>query len=224
MTDIRKPIELWFDSAARTLYRHPLVTLLIMLVFIGSMVSQLPKITLDTSTEGFLHESDPTLLEYNAFRDQFGRDEMLILAIKPPAVFERNFLEKLQALHEELEEQVPYLDDITSLINARHTRGEEDELIVEDLLEEWPESDEEIATLKQRVLENPFYANLVISEDATFTTISLKTNSHSSEEGNKDGYLTDAENSEVVWAVKEIVKQYEAEDFQIRIAGSPVCW
>ncbi|MCP4397665.1 MAG: MMPL family transporter, partial [bacterium] len=71
-------------------------------------------------------------------------------------------------------------------------------------------------------LENPFYANLVISEDATFTTISLKTNSHSSEEGNKDGYLTDAENSEVVWAVKEIVKQYEAEDFQIRIAGSPV--
>ena len=175
MKDIRKRIEIWFGSVARTLYHHRLKTLLIMVVWIVALVSQLPKITIDTSTEGFLHEDDQTLIDYNAFRDQFGRDEMIIIAIKPPDVFDPVFLEKLRSLHEELEENVPYMDDITSLINARNTRGEEDELIVEDLLEEWPETPEAVAHVKQRALENPMYVNTMISEDATFTTIVIKT-------------------------------------------------
>ena len=219
MTDIRKRIERWFESIARNLYHHRIKTLLIMAIFMGSLFTQLPKITIDTSTEGFLHENDPTLLDYNRFRDEFGRDEMIIIAIKPPDVFHPEFLEKLKQLHEELEENVPYLDDINSLINARNTRGEEDELIVEDLLENWPETPEALADLKQRVLENPMYVNLMISEDATFTTIVIKTESGSSI---TDGYLTDAENTQVVEAVRAIVKKYEAEDFRTWIAGSPV--
>ena len=219
MTDIRKRIERWFESIARNLYHHRIKTLLIMAIFMGSLFTQLPKITIDTSTEGFLHENDPTLLDYNRFRDEFGRDEMIIIAIKPPDVFHPEFLEKLKQLHEELEENVPYLDDINSLINARNTRGEEDELIVEDLLENWPETPEALADLKQRVLENPMYVNLMISEDATFTTIVIKTESSSSI---TDGYLTDAENTQVVEAVRAIVKKYEAEDFRTWIAGSPV--
>ena len=226
MKDIRKRIELWFGAAARMLYHHRLKTLLIMVVWIVVLVSQLPKITIDTSTEGFLHEDDQTLIDYNAFRDQFGRDEMIIIAIKPPDVFDPVFLEKLRALHEELEENVPYMDDITSLINARNTRGEEDELIVEDLLEEWPETPEAVAQVKQRALENPMYVNTMISEDATFTTIVIKTQSYSSFETGTDSaepvYLTDAENSQVVETVRNIVKKYKGEDFQTWIAGSPV--
>jgi len=226
MKDIRKRIEIWFGSVARTLYHNRLKTLLIMLVCITALASQLPKITIDTSTEGFLHEDDQTLIDYNTFRDQFGRDEMIIIAIRPPDVFDPIFLEKLRALHEELEENVPYLDDITSLINARNTRGEEDELIVEDLLEEWPETPEAIAQVKQRVLENVMYVNTMISEDATFTTIVIKTQSYSPLETDADSdeilYLTDAENSEVVETVRSIVKKYEDKDFQTWIAGSPV--
>lgn len=226
MKDMRKRIELWFGSVARMLYHNRLKTLLIIFVCIAALVSQLPKITLDTSTEGFLHKDDQTLIDYNAFRDQFGRDEMIIIAVKPPDVFDPVFLEKLQALHEELEENVPYVDDITSLINARNTRGEGDELIVEDLLEEWPETPEAIAKLKQRVLENPMYVNLLISEDGTFTTIAIKTQSYSSLETTADSaepvYLTDGENSVVVETVRDIVKKYEGKDFQTWIAGSPV--
>jgi len=218
MADIRKRIELWFGSVARTLYHHPIVTLLVMIVWMGMLFSQLPKITLDTSTEGFLHKDDQTLLGYNTFRDEFGRDEMLLIAIKPPDVFDLRFLEKLKALHEELEENVPYLDEITSLINARNTRGEGDELLVEDLLEEWPESEAELAALRQRVLDNPLFVNLLISEDAAFTTIAVKTQSESAT-GN--GYLTDAENSAVVESVHKIVAKYDGTDFQTWVAGSP---
>ncbi len=226
MKDIRKSIDLWFGAVARTLYHHRIKTLLILFVCVAALASQLPKITIDTSTEGFMHKDDQTLIDYNAFRDQFGRDEMIIIAIKPPDVFDPLFLEKLQALHEDLEENVPYIDDITSFINARNTRGEEDELLVGDLLEEWPETPEAIADLKQRVLANPLYVNTMISEDATFTTIAIKTESHSSPGTDPNAaeavYLTDVENSTVVEAVRDIVKKYEEENFQTWIAGSPV--
>ncbi len=144
MSGIRNRIEKWFETTAGIIYDHKYKTVFIMLLFAGAIVSQIPKITIDTSTEGFLHKTDPKLLDYEKFRDQFGREQMLIIALNPPNVFDKDFLERLKKLHYDLKNNLPYLEDITSLINARNTRGEKDELIVEDLLESWPETKEEI--------------------------------------------------------------------------------
>jgi hypothetical protein len=54
-------------------------------------------------------------------------------------VFEQRFLERLRALHEALEERVPHLEEVTSLVNARDTRAVGDLLLVEDFLDPWPE-------------------------------------------------------------------------------------
>ncbi len=238
MSTIRIKIEKWFGSLARIIYHNPLKTLFMMLVIIAAIVSQLPKLTIDISTEGFIHKSDPARVDYDAFRDQFGRDELIILAIRSPEVFEATFLKKLKDLHEDLFENVPYIEDITSLINARNTRGKKDELIVEDLLEHWPKTPEDIAVIKQRTLGNPLYKNLLISEDSKMTTIVIKTQTYSSEEKASDAldgfeddaknknatdnkqYLTDEENSRVVAAVEKVAKKYKSPDFQIYIAGS----
>ena len=109
MSRIRHRIEKWFASVAETIYRHRIKTLVINLLFCVAVFSQLPKIGIDTSTEGFLHASDPTLIDYNAFRDQFGRDELIVIAIQTPDVFTGPFLSKLKRLHDELESGVPYL-------------------------------------------------------------------------------------------------------------------
>ncbi|MEN8243935.1 MAG: MMPL family transporter [Thermodesulfobacteriota bacterium] len=240
MNNFRNKIEAWFERYAQAVFHHRIKTILIMLILTGALVSQIPRITIDTSTEGFLHTKDPALIAYNDFRDQFGRDEIVIVAIQSPNIFSQAFLKKLKQLHEDLEETVPYIDDMTSLINVRNTRGEADELIVEDLLEHWPQNQDEMTALKKRVLKNPLYRNLLVSEDGTFTAISIKTNSHSSigqgvdvlegfeEEGVDDptaagaNYLTDKENSEVVRAVHQVVDKYQAPDFKIFLAGSPV--
>ena len=245
MAKLRNRIEQGFENFAHSIYRHRLKTVIIMFILMGAIISQISKITIDTSTEGFLHEKDPTLLAYNAFRDQFGRDEVIIIAIKSPKIFTQAFLKKIKALHEDLEENVPYIDDITSLLNARNTRGESDALIVEDLLEGWPQNENEMAALKKRVISNPLYKNLLISEDAQFTAIIIKTHSHSSLEQETDilggfdddlkelpqpnsvtpqssKYLTDEENSRVVDAVKQTLEKYKKSDFPVYVAGSPV--
>jgi hypothetical protein len=82
---------------------------------------QLPKLTIDISTEGFLHKTDLILIDCDAFRDQFGRDELILVAIQSPEVFEEDFLHRLKELHDDLAENVHYIEDITSLINARNT-------------------------------------------------------------------------------------------------------
>ena len=245
MDNIRNRIEKWFEDFAHVIYRNRIKTIVVMLAAVAAMVFHIPKIRFDTSTEGFLHDKDPTLQAYNAFRDQFGRDEVIIIALNPPRVFDQIFLKKLKAFHEELADRIPYVDDITSLVNARNTRGEKDVLIVEDLLQKWPESPSEMAALIKRVRTNRLYENLLISKDGRFTTIVIKTHSHSSigpdtdilkgfedqqtdlsdtdiTTAEKRSYLTDKENSEVVFAVREVVQKYRAPDFPIYVAGSPV--
>jgi predicted RND superfamily exporter protein len=245
MESLRNQVEQGFEKFAYFIYRHRIKTVIITLLLLGAVICQIPKITIDTSTEGFLHDNDPTLLAYNAFRDQFGRDEVVIIAIQSPSIFSQDFLKKLKLLHEDLEQNVPHIDDITSLVNVRNTRGEADELIVEDLLENWPQNETEMAKLKSRVASNQLYKNLLVSEDGQFTSIVIKTQSHSSLgldtdifEGFEDEpianartddpvlskipYLTDEENSQVVAAVKDTLRKYRTPDFIVYLTGSPV--
>ena len=180
MSEFRKKIEEGFEKFSNLVYDHRLKTLLIMVVVIGALISGVRKSRFDTSTEAFLHTDDPILITYNQFRDQFGRDEIILLAIEGEDIFEQDFLRRLKAMHQELEAKVPHLDDVTSLINARNTRGEGDRLIVEDLFENWPQNEAEMDIIKKRVMSNVFYRNLLISEDGRFTSVVIKTSSYSS--------------------------------------------
>ncbi|MCP5043129.1 MAG: MMPL family transporter, partial [bacterium] len=206
---------------------------------VATLASNIPNLYFDTATESFLHADDPTLLAYNAFRDQFGRDEMVLVTLRPERVFDLDFLEMLRELHERLEEEVPHLDEVTSLTNARTTRGSDGELIVEDLMEQWPETREELAAIEAYAVGNPSYENLLLSEDGRFTTIAIKTSQYSEsaedadfdagfDDGDASGeetepiYLTDQENTEVVEKVEEIVADYQGRGSEILVAGSPV--
>ena len=97
MNNIRNRIELQFAAFARKIYHHRFKTLFLMLIAVGALLSQLPTIQIDTSTEAFLHKTDPALVAYNDFRDQFGRDEVVIVALKPQQVFDVNFLKTRKA-------------------------------------------------------------------------------------------------------------------------------
>ena len=244
MAGIRNRLEKRLEKLARTIFRHRLKSILCMMVIVTAFISQVPKITLDFSTEGFLHKNDPSLLTYNAFRDQFGRDEVVIIAMEPPQIFNIEFFTWLKILQEDIEENVPYLDDVTSMINARNTRGNEDELIVEDLLETFPTDATAMASLKQRVVSNPMYKNLLISEDSSITAMVIKTQNYSSigketdvlagfeEYGSDDTgiedlqpatrvYLSNEENSAIIMAIQSVLEKHARDDTKIYLAGSP---
>ena len=185
MKKIIAKIEARFEQLGYFVFARRWHVILAALVLFGALASQVPNIVIDTSNEAFFEADDPILTQYDAFRDQFGRDEVVVVTIQPKDVFERQFLEQLKAFHEDLENEVPYLDEVISLVNVTSIKGEADELLVKELLEDWPEDEAGIAALKKEVLSNKFYKNLLISEDGTFTTVIIRSNAFTGEEDRK---------------------------------------
>ena len=94
-TKTENKIELFsdwlFDNANKTI-----AAIFLLVVALGS---QLPSLKIDTTTEGFLHKTDPMRVEYDVFRDQFGRDEKLMIAVKTKNIFDLSFLETVSYTH-----------------------------------------------------------------------------------------------------------------------------
>jgi len=246
MKSIREQISNQFERAGHLIYQNSKKTLLILLIIIGSMVVHLPEVKIDTSTESFFHKDDPALVRYNAFREEFGRDSLIIAAIKPPEIFSKSFLTKLKSFHEDLENNVSYLNEVTSLINVTSIRGEEGELIVEDLLEDWPDDEQAINKIKKRTLANQLYINNLISENGKLTVVVLKSEAFSPQGVENDESLSDdliedeidetktgkiktdrqiltaEENADFVKSTLAVIKKHQADDFKISVAGSPL--
>jgi predicted RND superfamily exporter protein len=133
-------IDAVFLAWSRILVAHPWVVIVASLLVVGAVGSQIRHVTLDFTPESFLSPGHPEREQYNDFRRQFGTDNIVVVAIRPSDPWSPEFLTWLRGLHETLESEVPFVNDVTSLINARVTRGDADSLIVEDLMEEWPET------------------------------------------------------------------------------------
>ncbi len=236
-----KAVDNWLYKVGEGINKHKYLVLVAMIAILMAMIVNVPKITLDTTTEGFLRDDDPVRVRYDQFQNQFGHDEKIVVAIKSDGIFELKNLTKLQELHNALKTEVPYLNDITSLINARNTTGDEDSLLVEDLFETFPQTQEELESKKVLAFANPMYKDLLLNSDGTFTVIVLEANTYTSigveestdeldgfddmDESNdraeEQEFISDQEMAEMVHKVRDIVAEYNSDEFQIQIAGSP---
>jgi predicted RND superfamily exporter protein len=236
---VRRRIELGFESWGRLVVRRRWWVLLASVLFLAAWLPWVPRLTLDNSPESFLLDKDGTSKQYEDFRKQFGQDDRIMIAITPPRVFDLAFLERLREFHQALERELPHVEEITSLLNARQTRGEEDALIVEDLLADWPQTTAELRELERRALANPVYLNVLISEDARLTTVMVKPVTYSSlgsendlladlDDGGFAGaeaeaeFLTQPEKAEMIAALNDVVARFEAPDFPVYLAGEIV--
>jgi len=230
----RTKTESKLETIGERIVNNPIKIIFLMLILSFSLISNLPKITIDTSTEGFLHADDPALVRYEKFKEQFGQDEKIMVVINTKDIFDLDFLKKLQELHYELENNIPHLEDITSLLNARNTRGENDSLIVEDLFENFPTKTQEIEAIKKLAVNSEMYSNLLFDEELKYTIIILEPSAYeSSNNGDElDGFADEATNnedleflldtskSEMVRKTAEIIEKYKAENFDVFVAGS----
>jgi len=229
------------------LFAHKYAWLVIAISFalLVTLFQHLPNLRVTASTEDYLHENDPTRIYYDEFREQFGRDEHIIVMIKSDNIFELEFMRKLKAFHKEIEDNVPKLQEINSLINARNTRGEGDQLIVGELMEDFPQTQEELDKIRDIAMANPLYKNNFFTHDGRYAAIVLETDAYSTldENGNlkeedddfMEGFdddessgveeqltfITSEENGMIVSALEDIRSRYEAEGFDITLGGSP---
>jgi predicted RND superfamily exporter protein len=239
----KQKIEHNFEKLSDFIFDNRIKIIVVIFIIIIAFISQMKYLTVDTSTEGFLHKNDPLRIEYDKFREQFGRDEKILIAIQSKDIFTLKFLTKLNKLHRELENNLPYIKEVNSLINARNTRGTIDSLIVDDLFEQLPKNQKALEFKKQLAKNNPLFRDLLIDEAGTITTIIIDTATYTSLDKNgnplvededefgdentinsneKKEFLSDWENAQIVAKTNEIVTKYQSEDFKILVSGTAV--
>lgn len=245
MNAMKAALENRFRRAALLCYQHPVKVLVILLAGFALTLARVDRLTFDTSTESFFHATDPTLKNYQTFRDQFGRDDVIVIALKPQNLYTPPTLDKIRRLHEEISDRLSHVDDLTSIVNVRNVRGEGDRLIVEDLLETLPLDTETMKAFRRRVMSNPFFRDLIISADGSLTTIIIKLDTYDnagqqgddaimsgfSENGVEladsgpvaaQTYLSDAEIEKILIDLRAILSRYADGSLEIFLAGTPV--
>ncbi len=246
MSDLRDKIELIFENFTRNIYRHKIKYLVLMFVMIGLMSSSVFTLTVDTATESMLHEKDTSLIEYNKYRDQFGRTDIITVLIEAPDIFDKQFLKRLEKLHNDLKKKVPYLNKVKSLISIRNTHEKNGTLYVDELMKDFENRD--LSEIKKRALKNPFYSNYILSSDKKSTVIMLETvarvsdnpekkqstdnidddlddvfdEEESVEEDDSWHYISADEKAAVNTAVRTIIKEYQQKDFKLTFSGGSV--
>ncbi|MBI9075084.1 MAG: MMPL family transporter [Desulfatibacillum sp.] len=238
MNTIHRRLENLFAGIAAWVYAHYFITLCAILITTAILAGQLPKLTMDTREESFFHEDDPTLIAYNDFRYQFGQDDMFLIGMRPEKGLTPEFLAIMNRLHKELEEKVPYLDEVDSLVNGRVVRAEGDTLIVEDLMPDPPETIEEHQRIIGLIDRYPLYDNLLIAPDRSMAMILVKAQAVV---GAADGdifdgfekapeadgepsqnFLNNEQNIEIYNVIREIVDKYRGKVIHFYFAGTPV--
>ena len=168
--DIERGFERWSDFVLG--WRCTAVASSLLLA--GLLGVGLQWLEIETSFDSYLPNDNSAQQLYQRFRQEFGAGERVVVLLRPVQLYDADFLEELTALHDALENELPYLDKITSLVNARHLVGTVDTLISEDLLDEIPSSPAGRERFRRRVRANPLYRNYIIAADESATSIVLE--------------------------------------------------
>lgn len=235
--------ESLFENWSEYVVQHRWIVLLVVALVTAAVLPQLRNITIDISIESYLSETDPSVADYNDYREEFGYGSEGLVTVETENLFTLENLARLKSLHDDLETGVPYIEKITSLVNVRHTRGENNALIINDLFEIWPQSESEMAAFRTLVLNNPVYRGNLVSETGLLASIVIEPHSYSSislddlseasafEEiesettnsaSDHEQYLTPDEEAEFVLAMMTVQEKHSADDFKIHISGLPV--
>jgi predicted RND superfamily exporter protein len=236
MANIHNKFERKFSQATQWIYDRKIIVLVIMLLVTAALAAQMSKLTIDTRDESFFHEDDPTLRTYNHFRDTFGQDDTFIVAMEPRDGLTHKFMKTLFELHQALEASTPYLDEVSSLINARIVRSEGDTLFVEELMKEPPKTEAELQQVLKLIERYPLYEKLLISKNRRIIFILIKAQAiinlprqdlmagfgETAQPSEPTAtYLSNDQNMEINEAIHQIVDTYRNGDIAFHFAGTP---
>jgi predicted RND superfamily exporter protein len=130
---------------------------------------------IDNSFDNFFDKSDPAYRAYLQYREDFGSDEIAYLLYEAPGrehgVFDLEVMRKIAQLTRELEREVPFVYEVTSLANAEIVEGVAEGLEIYDLLEDFPETQQELLARRELVLAKPMYVDGIVSRDGRWGAI-----------------------------------------------------
>jgi predicted RND superfamily exporter protein len=154
-------------------WRYPV--LLASVILVGLAASGVPSLTFKTDYRVFFSEDNPQLQAFEQLQNTYTKSDnvLFVLAPKDGRVFTPATLEAVRWLTE-ASWQTPYSLRVDSLTNYQHTRAEDDDLIVANLVEDPINlGPEQLREIQDIAVNEPLLLHRLISPDARVTGVNI---------------------------------------------------
>ena len=132
----------------------------------------------DNSYEAYFDPADPSYLAYEQYREDFGSDEIAYILYDAPGfehgAWNLEVMGKVAHLTTALEDEVPFIYDVKSVVNAELVEGVPDGIEISELDDDFPENQEALLELRERYLEKPMLVGGLVSEDRKHAALIIK--------------------------------------------------
>jgi hypothetical protein len=167
-----------FGAIAGWSFDHRWWVVALALLLLGGSLVLASGAQVDGSYEAYFDPRDPAYLAYEQFRDDFGSDEISYVLYEAPGAahgaFDIEVMRKIAQLTEALEDEVPFVYEVTSLANAELMVGVDDGIEIRALRDDFPQSQQELLALRERYLAKPLLVGGIVSGDGRFGAILIE--------------------------------------------------
>jgi predicted RND superfamily exporter protein len=197
------------NKTASFILNHPklIIALSIMLTII--LASGARNIRIEEDILEMTPEHLPSRQVLNELEEIFGGSDVILITIanEQQTIFNRKTLEKIKELSDSID-AMPGINRITSLTTAKLIEGKEWGLEVTPFMEEVPQTQEEIESMKQSIFEDETYVGKIISEDGNYACIIASVRE-------------DADADQLYEEINNLTSKIEGEE-QIYLTGLPI--
>lgn len=145
--------------------------ILISLIFLGLTVCFgwfAVQVQFDNTIETYFLKDD--LKDYELFLDQFGTDELVVIAFECENAFTPENLRLIDRISQKLED-LPHIRRVISLTTTQIVYSDGDTVFFDPLIDKIPDSDAEMEVIRKRAMADAFIPGTLISHDAKHTAI-----------------------------------------------------
>ena len=195
-------MQRWF----KFILDHPWPVIALVVLITIAAASFLPRITFNASIDAMIPEDDPVLAELAAVVDDFGTQDLFLVAFQAEDVFSPSTLKKISDLAAELE-ALPGVTEVQSPLNAQRVESGFWGIEIAPMTSELPQSPEAIAEFKTAILDSP-YAGRLVTADGRGAALFLEL----------DGLAVGPERNVLMDQVDQIVSRYQGPE-KIHVVG-----
>jgi uncharacterized protein len=163
------------DAFARILLRYRIVILIVLIIDTALMLWLATYVKLSYEGAKILPSSDSSYIDYSAFKKKFGEDgTVLVIGLQSDKIFTLPLFKDWYDLSNNIK-KIDGIQEVVSISRSYNIiRNDSTErLEVKPLLSHKPELQEEIDTLKQTLLNLPFYEGLLFNKHTNSTVMAI---------------------------------------------------
>ena len=193
--------------------------LIIALVFVADVIGfvGMKRIRTDDSFDSWLMEGDPLLEAKDTFESIFGNPEYVCILIESDNVFEHDLLAKMRQLGDQIEREVPLVDEVTALSHVDFVHGTADGIHVGELIPDpIPEAPAELQELRRLAATKPHLVNRMFREDNGSAMLITRLLPY------PDSCSESESRSKVTRSIYKLLEAPEFADLNITTSGMPV--